>query len=338
MQKRVVSILLGVTLAMAPMSVMAATSDEIQTEIDAAQEELSQAKDEADETLDSQEELQEEVNDINSEIDEVNAEIEDLGNISIRDAISDVGLEIIHSIKSIFNSDSENQYQTTREQIEENQDQLEQLQTDLASVSDQFDETTQAAADLEMKQSDLADQLDDLQEEYDTAFAEEEAARKAEEEEAARKAEEEEAAQIAEEEGEQAELEEEATHVDGDGTAAQTEADSSSEGNPPVEAATSDSYEMPSDPNALTWSKGVNNFNGHTETWYTKRVWKGELGIPGMYIGKDGIIRDCDNYICVASDDYPRGTVIETSLGTGKVYDSGSGHGNIDIYTDWPLY
>ncbi len=317
---------------MAPMSAMAATSDEIQTEIDATKEELSQAKDEADETLGSQEELQAEADSINSEIDGLNDEIEDLGNISIRDAISDVGLEIIHSIKNIFNSDSENQYQTTREQIVENQDQVEQLQTELETVAEEFNETTRAAADLETKQSDLEEQLDGLQGEYDTALAEEEAARIeaeriAAEEEAARLAAEEEA-RIAEEEGEKAEIEEEATHTDGDG---------SSEGNQPVEEATSDSYDMPSDPNALTWSKGINNFNGHTETWYTKREWKGELGIPGMYIGTDGIIRDCDNYICVASDDYPRGTVIETSLGTGKVYDSGSGHGNIDIYTDWPL-
>jgi len=27
--------------------------------------------------------------------------------------------------------------------------------------------------------------------------------------------------------------------------------------------------------------------------------------------------------------------VVETSLGAGKVYDSGSGKGNIDLYTDW---
>ncbi len=98
------------------------------------------------------------------------------------------------------------------------------------------------------------------------------------------------------------------------------------------------SYDMPSGSGILTWSGGVNYFNGHMETWYTMREWKGNLGIPGMYIGSDGIVRDCDGYICVASDDDPKGTIVETSLGTGKVYDCGPGHGIIDIYTDWPLY
>ena len=41
------------------------------------------------------------------------------------------------------------------------------------------------------------------------------------------------------------------------------------------------------------------------------------------------------SHIVLASDDYPRGTVVETSLGAGKVYDTGSGSGNIDLYTDW---
>ena len=45
--------------------------------------------------------------------------------------------------------------------------------------------------------------------------------------------------------------------------------------------------------------------------------------------------RDKDDYICVASDDYEEGTLVNTSLGMGKVYDTGSGKGNIDIYTNW---
>ena len=52
-------------------------------------------------------------------------------------------------------------------------------------------------------------------------------------------------------------------------------------------------------------------------------------------MAQDGTIRDEDNYICVASSDYPKGTVVETSLGMGKVYDSGCASGTIDIYTDW---
>lgn len=86
----------------------------------------------------------------------------------------------------------------------------------------------------------------------------------------------------------------------------------------------------------LTPSKGRIWFNGHTETYYSQKVLPGTgLNIPGRHIASDGTIRDKDGYIVLASDDYPKGTVVETSLGAGKVYDSGSGKGNIDLYTDW---
>lgn len=93
-------------------------------------------------------------------------------------------------------------------------------------------------------------------------------------------------------------------------------------------------YNIPS--GGLTPSKGRIWFNGHTETYYSQKVLPGEgLNIPGRHIASDGTIRDKDGYIVLASDDYPKGTVVETSLGAGKVYDSGSGKGNIDLYTDW---
>ena len=93
-------------------------------------------------------------------------------------------------------------------------------------------------------------------------------------------------------------------------------------------------YVIPS--GGLTPSKGRIWFNGHSETYYSQKVLPGGgLAIPGRHIASDGTIRDKDNYIVVASDDYPKGTVVQTSLGAGKVYDSGSGKGNIDLYTDW---
>ena len=93
-------------------------------------------------------------------------------------------------------------------------------------------------------------------------------------------------------------------------------------------------YVIPS--GGLTPSKGRIWFNGHSETYYSQKVLPGGgLEIPGRHIAGDGTIRDKDNYIVVASDDYPKGTVVQTSLGAGKVYDSGSGKGNIDLYTDW---
>ena len=93
-------------------------------------------------------------------------------------------------------------------------------------------------------------------------------------------------------------------------------------------------YVIPS--GGLTPAKGRIWFNGHSETYYSQKVLPGGgLAIPGRHIASDGTIRDKDNYIVVASDDYPKGTVVQTSLGAGKVYDSGSGKGNIDLYTDW---
>lgn len=90
----------------------------------------------------------------------------------------------------------------------------------------------------------------------------------------------------------------------------------------------------------LTREGGVNTFDGHTETWYSQRVLPGTgLDIPGRHVANDGTIRDADDYIVVASDDLPKGSLVETSLGTGKVYDTFGGYnegtGNVDIYTDW---
>ena len=74
----------------------------------------------------------------------------------------------------------------------------------------------------------------------------------------------------------------------------------------------------------LTKSKGVNYFNGYRETWYSQKVLPGKgLKIPGRHVDSRGLVCDGDGYICVASSDYPKGTIVETSLGTGKVYDSG---------------
>lgn len=86
----------------------------------------------------------------------------------------------------------------------------------------------------------------------------------------------------------------------------------------------------------LTKSKGVNYFNGHRETWYSQKVLPGKgLKIPGRHVDSRGLVCDGDGYICVASSDYPKGTIVETSLGTGKVYDSGCASGTIDIYCNW---
>lgn len=86
----------------------------------------------------------------------------------------------------------------------------------------------------------------------------------------------------------------------------------------------------------LTKSGGVNYYNNRKETWYSQRVLPGGgLNIPGRHVASDGTIRDADGYICVAASDLPKGSTIETSLGTGKVYDTGCASGVTDIYTNW---
>lgn len=95
--------------------------------------------------------------------------------------------------------------------------------------------------------------------------------------------------------------------------------------------------DAPTEPEGvLTADGGVNWFEGRRETWYSQRVLPGGgLDIPGRHVAEDGTIRDGDGYICVAASDLEYGTVVETSLGTGKVYDTGCEPGTTDIYVDW---
>lgn len=100
-------------------------------------------------------------------------------------------------------------------------------------------------------------------------------------------------------------------------------------------------YYAPSYPSGgdgvLTAAGGVNYYNGVKETWYSQRVLPGGgLNIPGRHVAADGTIRDADGYIVVAATDKSKGTVVDTSLGAGKVYDTGGmGPNHLDIYTDW---
>lgn len=88
----------------------------------------------------------------------------------------------------------------------------------------------------------------------------------------------------------------------------------------------------------LTKRGGVywNPYTGLKETWYSQKVLPGGgLKIPGRHVNEDGFVCDGDGYICVSSSTYPKGTVIETSRGMGKVYDSGCAPGILDIYVNW---
>jgi len=90
--------------------------------------------------------------------------------------------------------------------------------------------------------------------------------------------------------------------------------------------------------NGLTKQRGAIFYNGHRETYYSEKVLPGNgLRIPGRHVADDGTIRDENGYICVAADPsyMAKGTVLITSLGPAKVYDSGCAYGTIDIYVNW---
>lgn len=90
--------------------------------------------------------------------------------------------------------------------------------------------------------------------------------------------------------------------------------------------------------NRLSQSKGALYFNGHKETYYSEKVLPGpSLNIPGRHVADDGTIRDGDGFICVAADPayLPKYSILITSVGPAKVYDSGCDYGIIDIYVSW---
>jgi len=101
-------------------------------------------------------------------------------------------------------------------------------------------------------------------------------------------------------------------------------------------------------PNALTVSKGAQVFvdsNGvaHRETYYDlpMNVVIGACSKGGYKIRSDGAKVDADGYVLVAASyaSYPRCTVVQTSLGPGKVYDTGGFAARypygFDLATDW---
>ena len=101
----------------------------------------------------------------------------------------------------------------------------------------------------------------------------------------------------------------------------------------------------------LTKSKGVNIYvdsNGvsHRETYYDLRMSTvmGNCSGGGYYsVREDGAKVDKDGYVIVAAHlgNYPRCSIVETSIGLGKVYDTG-GFATVhpygfDLATDWTI-
>lgn len=105
-----------------------------------------------------------------------------------------------------------------------------------------------------------------------------------------------------------------------------------------VELKYNDIYNVSS--SRLSKSKGAVYYNGHKETYYSQRVLSGKglkaLNNNGRHVANDGTVRDGDGYIAVACNYLPKGSRIMTSLGPGKVYDTGGMTGKwIDIYVNW---
>jgi len=103
------------------------------------------------------------------------------------------------------------------------------------------------------------------------------------------------------------------------------------------------------DGQGLTKSKGAQQFTDskgvtHRETYYdlNMRVVMQSCGQGGNYsVRPDGAKVDSDGYVIIAANygNYPKCSLVETSLGTGKVYDTGGfaerhPYG-FDLATDW---
>jgi hypothetical protein len=99
--------------------------------------------------------------------------------------------------------------------------------------------------------------------------------------------------------------------------------------------------------NGLSKAKGVNNYLDsrgvmHRETYYDLPMSGVMRACAGTYsVRADGAKVDQDGYVLVAANlsRYPRCSVVETSLGLGKVYDTG-GFATVhpdgfDLATDW---
>lgn len=93
----------------------------------------------------------------------------------------------------------------------------------------------------------------------------------------------------------------------------------------------------------LTPSKGVNYFNGRKETYYNLdmsgcvSIMRGLGNNDEYWVRSDGC-KMLGNYIMCAADlsVYPRGSLVETSLGTAIVVDTGYLESNqIDIAVSW---
>lgn len=102
----------------------------------------------------------------------------------------------------------------------------------------------------------------------------------------------------------------------------------------------------PQNTDGLTASAGVNNYEGHRETYYNLNMSRvvsnaQNSGIDGEYWVRDDGAKMFGDYVIVAANQelYPYGSTVETSLGTGIVLDTGTFVNTYpdgyDLATDW---
>lgn len=88
---------------------------------------------------------------------------------------------------------------------------------------------------------------------------------------------------------------------------------------------------------------GINYYYGTLETYYNMDMsgvvdWMHSLGYEGDYWIRDDGVKMFGPYVMVAAeyDQYPKGSIVDTSLGTGLVCDTGEGgYDWFDIATCW---
>ena len=94
-------------------------------------------------------------------------------------------------------------------------------------------------------------------------------------------------------------------------------------------------YNAPSSGSGNFQADGVWYDENYRYTWYSSNA-AYHYRTPEWTAGSDGVYRDSEGYVVVASSDYAQGTVIEdTPFGAAKVYDTGCASGTLDVYTNY---
>ena len=79
---------------------------------------------------------------------------------------------------------------------------------------------------------------------------------------------------------------------------------------------------------------GVYEYNERLETYYSSNVLV-HKDIDKWQLDNEGCWRDENGFYVCASNDYPKGTIIDMSKGKGIILDCGCDSGKLDVYVNW---